>query len=110
MIGSGYPQQVTYWANTGESLYGAQNAFAAPIVIEGRWEDRQEQAIGMNGEEFVTKAVVYVARAIELGSYLAEGDQTSFNDPTIIPGAHEVKSFSSIPDLRNVVTERKALL
>lgn len=110
MIGSGYPDTVTYWASAGESLYGAQNAFDNPVAIEGRWEERQEQAISPQGTEFVTRAVVFVAQAVTLGSYLAHGDQTANADPTVLSDAYEIKGLSSIPDLRNMVTERKALL
>lgn len=110
MIASGYPQQVTYWANTGESLYGAQNAFAAPVLLEGRWEDKQVQAVSQSGVEFVTHAVVFVPQMVTLGGYLALDDQTTSADPTVLPDAYEIKSIVSVPDLRNVVTERRVML
>lgn len=110
MIGRGYRGLVTYWAPTGKNLYGAQNAFVAPVTLAARWEDRQEKVVSAKGVEFVTTAVVFLPQHVDLGGYLAQGDQTSHADPSTLEGAHEIKKLSTIPDLRNVLTERRAYL
>lgn len=110
MIGRDYSQQATYWAATGESLYGAQNAFGSPVVLLVHWEDRQEQAMDAKGHEFMTQAVVFVPQAVAIGGFLALGDRSSEVDPTALSGAYEIKKLVSIPDIRNVVTERRAFL
>ena len=110
MLGGGYPQKATYWAPAGESLYGAQNAFTAPAILMVRWEDRQQQAVGSNGVTFTTQSVVFIPEAVEVGGYLALGDYSEITDPSMVPDALEIKGIITVPDLRNIVTERRALL
>lgn len=102
-----YNQDITYWAPTGESLYGADSVYAAPVHFKGRWEDRQEVARSLSGEEFVTTAVVFVPQAVEGKGVLALG---TFTENAPVFGSHEIKGLVEVPDLRNVSTERRALL
>lgn len=110
MIGGGYSQTATYWAPAGESLYGAQNSFSTPVPMKVRWEDRQEQAVKGDGTTFITKAVVFVPEPVKIGGYLILGDYTEVTDPSMLSDAHEIITIITVPDLRNVATERRALL
>lgn len=101
-------QSITYWAVAGVDKYSAET-FSAPVLIAGRWEDRQDQVMLPTGELSVSKAIVFVDREIELDGYLAEGDYTAQNDPTLA-GAKVVRAFVSIPSMRSNETERRAIL
>lgn len=101
-------QVATYWAPTGENLYGV-NSFASPIAITCHWEDRTDLVRNPKGEEFTTSAVVFVDRVLVSGGFLCKGDFTVISDP-FLTGAKEIRGFTQIPDLRNVDTTRKALL
>lgn len=110
LVSAGYNMDVTYWAPTGDGLYGASNAFEAPVLLKARWEDRQEQAISSNGETFTTQAVVYVPQEVRLEGYLALGNQTTHSSPLDASDAHEIRGLITVPSIRNVVKERRALL
>lgn len=103
-----YPQDITYWAPAGEDQFGAES-YDDPIVIKGRWEDRQDQARAATGEEFTTQAIVYVDRDLAIGGRLKEGDVSIISDP-ILGGGQEIRGWATIPDIRNASKERKALL
>ena len=105
-----YNMDVTYWAPVGDGSYGSSSGFGAPTILKCRWEDRQDQALSQSGEEFTTAAVVYVPVPVEIGGFLSLGDKLAATDPTMLSDAHEIKGLTSIPSIRNVITERKALL
>lgn len=103
-----HSESITYWPPEGQNDYGSP-IFGTPIKIMGRWEDRIVKAVTSGGEEFRTQAVVYLAEPVAVGGYISRGDHREIADPTLVDGK-EVKSFSSIPDLRNLTQENKALL
>lgn len=103
-----HSEVMTYWPPEGLDMYG-HIQFGTPIKVMGRWEDRIVAAKTPQGEEFRSQAVVYLSEAVAVKGYLARGDHREIEDPTLA-AAMEVKSFSSIPDLRNLTQENKALL
>jgi len=106
----GLPQDITYWAPTGEDQYG-QQTYAPPIIIKGRWEDRNEEVTTIGGEAIVSAAIVYCDRDLAVDGYLALGDVTAAQNPTLLPDrAAPIQAFQHIPDLRNVSADRKAVL
>lgn len=109
----GYNQTATYWASSGRDRDGV-DTFASPVAIPCHWEERNEEVTNNNGQTFVSQAVVYLDSNVGVGGYLALGNHTSTADPrgfaAAAIGAQEIKKVSSIPDIRNVRTERRAYL
>ena len=104
-----HPQDITHWPTlTKDGLGGF--TFAAPVLLKGRWEDKQELFRDKNGEEVLSEAWVYLETDIVIGDYIAENDQTGTPDPTTLQDAHQVRQFIKIPDLRQNDFERKAML
>lgn len=105
-----HPNDITYWAIATQDGYGGYT-FPAPVVVKGRWEEKQELFRDAKGDEAMSQAIVYVDTDVVLRGYLAEGDQTATADPTQLPGqAYEIKQYLKIPDLRGNEVERKAIL
>lgn len=106
----GLNEDITFWAPSGSSNdFGVRN-FVAPVLIKGRWQDKQEMARTPAGEEFVTQAIVFVDRDTPNGSYLAKGDYTNAANPLELVASSEVRALSKISSIRNAGVERKAFL
>src|SRR5690349_5627318 len=100
---------LTYWAPTGSNRFGIQG-FDAPILIKGRWEDKNEEFTTIGGETIVSRAIALVDRPLLVDGYLANGDLTAQAEPSAIPVAFEIKGFNETPDLRSVTSVRKAVM
>ena len=98
---------ITYWPPGDSNLYGHASS-GEPILLKGRWEDRNQQIRRASGEEIVSSAVVYVDQDVEIAGYLAQGNHT--DEPAPITNALEIQDFRTMPDLRNLGTERRAYL
>jgi len=103
------PHKLTWWSVTGGDGFGG-DAFASPVVIDGRWEDRQETFYGaLDRRELISKAVVHVDRDIAVGDYLYQGE-SALASPTTLSGALKVQRFDKVPDLRSLDAVRRAVL
>ena len=101
-------QEITYWAPAEENLYGVEG-YEAPVVFRGRWEERQQEAVSPNGDQFISSAVVYVPFDMKIGGYLARGNFENSDTPPMAV-AHAIQGWTKIPDIRNATSERRALL
>ena len=100
-------QDITYWAPTG---FGAEGVvFAAPAAIKGRWEEIAEAFITPAGEESVSEAIVFCSVQVVVGGYVYLGTSVA-TDPTEVASAYKIRQRISIPDLRNVRSEYRAIL
>lgn len=102
-------QQATYWADAGSDEYG-DRTFSSPALLNVRWEDRTDIVIMAQGEEISSKAVVFVSQAVDIGGYLALGNQTGSADPTDVEGAYIIRGYEALPDLDGEEFVRKAIL
>lgn len=96
-------QTIVYWANPVNDGFGGMT-FDEPVEILSRWEDRQEKFIGFDGEEHISKAVVYLHQDVALGEYVMLGtlnDLGSFKIPQDEETARRIMGFSKIPSTRN---------
>ena len=100
-------QDVTHWVSTADG-YGGYT-FAAPVTLKGRWEDRAETFRDTRGEEATSDTVVYLDTDVAFPDYLFLGISTTA-DPQTLSGAHQVRQFRKIPNLRASAYERKAFL
>jgi hypothetical protein len=106
---AGLNQDITYWAPAAENQYGVRN-HAAPILIKGHWETKNEQISTIGGDLITSRAIVIVDRDVGVDGFLAQGDQTGAAEPTALPEAWEIRSFMDEADLRSCTKVRKAVL
>ena len=90
-------QTLTYWAPLANTGYG-KRGYAAPVTIDGRWEDRQELFIDPAGEEKLSHAKAFANDDVELNGYLYLGTSAAA-DPTSVDGALEIRQFKKIPSV-----------
>lgn len=103
-----FPQTITLWSATPDGFGG--NTFAAPVLIKGRWEEKQVMYYSAKGDEVQSKAVVYLDTDVAIGDYIAQDDQTGTAVATNSSGASPVMQFRKSPDLRQHEYERKVIL
>ena len=101
------PNTVTYWGSLVADGRGGYT-FAAPVACDGRWEDTNEIFINQSAEEETSKAVIFIDRDLDIGGYVALGDQTAYSDPLQVTGAYRIKGFAKIPDIKSNYYVRKA--
>lgn len=98
------PQTAVYWAPGGPGRSG-QKTFLAPIEIDCRWEDRQEQR-GMPGSvtAWASKARVMTDHEVENEGVLLRGKLTlaltDLEDPLANAKAAEIREVESVPSLK----------
>ena len=108
ILTSNFKQAVTHWDRGAPDGFGGF-AFAAPVKIIARWEERAEIITDDFGNEFTSNARVFLPIDVKIGNYLFLGISTA-TDPRNIEGAFEVKQFRKLPDLFDSLYERRALL
>ncbi len=108
MFTADYNQKATYWGSPSMDGWGSV-AFAAPVILEVRWENIAERVLSYKGEEFVSRAVIWVKEVLELGGYLFLGESVETN-PTSLDGAFEIRMLHEVPDMRKMFVERKVFL
>ena len=100
-------QDITYWGPDEANEFG-QPGSADPVLIRGRWQDKVQQVLNSTGQEVTSSAEVYVDRDVAVSGFLALGDHTDSATPT--DDAREIQNYSTVPDLRNLGSQRKAYL
>lgn len=103
------PHDVTYWAVTGDDGFGGFT-FASPVLIKGRWEDRNQTSVGEAGRTQLSRSTVFLNQDVAEHDYLYLGDATANPIPTDVDGAFPIMEFQKISDLGNADYVRKALL
>jgi hypothetical protein len=77
-----YSQKATYWESSGLDIYGGAT-FEAPVIIDVRWEDKQENYINRanneEAEQNISHAILYTQADIVFGGYLFLGETTETN-------------------------------
>lgn len=104
-----YYQKATYWAFTGQSGFGGAT-YAAPVLLDCRWERNNETFIDKFGQESVSRSIIWTLIDLDEDGYLAEGDKTATVSPLDIKDAFEIRRTQSTPDLRGLHVERKAFV
>lgn len=104
----GLNQTCTYWAVTGVDGFN-KPVFASPVQIKCRWEERTEKVINDEGEEYLSRARIFLKDDIVPGDYLFLGTHAG-TDPRLIRDAFRVMAWRRIPSLDGLSFERKAYL
>lgn len=103
-----YHQTATYWAPSTPNGFGGYT-YATPVQIIVRWEYKQEEVVKENGETVVSRAVVFTSLDLANHGYLYLGTSTTA-DPTTVANAFQIQAIIKTPDLRNMTSERRAIL
>ena len=104
-----FRDDVTHWPLTGSDSYGGFT-FGTPIKIIARYQDSAVLFRSADGEEEVSKAIVYLGVPINVGDYIARGDLTVNANPTTIGDTYRVRQIGRSTDLRAAEELYKAYL
>lgn len=105
---SNYNQIATYWAPGARDGYG-QTAFASPVSLTVRWQDKQENFLDPQGEILISNAVVYPQAELAQEGYLFLGT-SAIADPKTVSGAYKIRALSQTVNLKNKQTLYKIWL
>ena len=100
--------QATVWKNPVSDSYGGFT-FDTPILINCRWQDKNQLYIDSNGREAVSKSIIWLNPDdnIGIGDMIASGVYTSTVVPYDCSDAWSIKSIdrtSNIKGTQTVVT------
>jgi len=93
----------------GSDSYGGFS-FNAPIKIKARWQDMTVLFRAADGEEEVSKAVIYLGIATVVGDYVALGDFTATSDPKTLTNTFRIRQAGRSTDLRAAAELYKVFL
>lgn len=106
-------QTAVYWEPSGNNEFG-ETTFSAPIELLVRWQDTQEKFVTQQGDETISSAIVYPARALTPRGYLYLGALSNLTtqqkaDPRLST-AKEIRSVGASPSITNRFTVYKIWL
>jgi hypothetical protein len=84
-------QQCTYWAPGVNDGYGGYS-FSAPTTILVRWQDSINDLVDINGNEFISNAIIYSGIEIELHGFLYRGVSVAAN-PDDVQGSQKIQKI-----------------
>ena len=95
-------QTAVYWGSPAVDGYGGPTSFADPEEIPCRWEVKQELFIDDTAREQRSRAVVYLARPVEIGGYMYLGELSELDSdpsPLDVKKAFRVSGIEEIADV-----------
>jgi len=109
-------QDAVYWPSPTPDGYG-RSTFGTPVDIKVFWVWEQEMFLDIDGDEILSKAVVYIDRDLTRGNdgwgflWLGKTTDSGYNaDPTSLVDAGKIRSFVKHPDIRARHFDRKVHL
>lgn len=103
-----YNDTITYWGAPIMDGWGTKS-FSDPVVVKGYWQDRAERFIDGNGEETVSRSIVWMPIPFEMGGFLYKG-MSAAADPTTVRGADPIRAKIETSDFGRLFVERRAFL
>lgn len=103
---------ITVWSNPVSNGYG-KYTFDAPVLLDGRWEDRAELFINaQTGREEVSRSVAFFdgSNSVGVGDMIALGDHTATASPYNVSTARTVRSIGNVPSIRGDQALLKAIV
>ena len=97
-------QLCTYWGPAANDGFG-KLTYDIPISVKCRWDDTQELFIDSNGDQVLSKSIIYPDIVMENGGFVALMDWTALL--TAVPSDYdsfEVMSVGQVPNLKNTET------
>lgn len=102
-------QTASYWAKGSTFDNYGNPTWDTPVLLPCRWEETTEKIVGAQGEEIMTRAVIFLDTDVTIGSYLLLGEFGSGEtDPLVLSSAFEILDFKKIPELGGSDFERTA--
>jgi hypothetical protein len=112
-IGRMLNQTAVYWGTPVDDGYGG-STLADPVLIDCYWAERQEQFVSATGKTELSRAVVMLASAVEVGGWLLLGDYddvaSSISNPNQLEEALPVRATAKIPGINPLEIVYKAWL
>ena len=108
-------QIAVYWGNPQDNRYGGFT-YDAPIEVACRWEDMPQVMLDKEGEQDLSRAVVYLCIDVDTNGLLYLGRLTDIQgsggiDFNNIQGIHQIRRWRKVPALgSNTIFLRKAFL
>ncbi len=107
-------QFCVYWGSPVNDKKGGFT-YGTPVELTCRWEDSQVKYVTAQGEDKVSKAIVYVSQDVDVGGFLWLGRLAniptgSSTNPKLATGSGEIKNFSKLPNMKAKEFLRKAIL
>lgn len=109
-------QKALYWPPGSPDGFGGMT-FGDPSEIPCRWEEKMIQYLSRTGETKISRAIVFVDQDLIPGGYLYLGSRTDLEshlpsafEPTDLPNAWEIQSFTRIPGISAQQFTRSAIL
>jgi len=91
--------------------------FTDAIEIQVWWMDSAQLFLDNDGEEKISKSIVFPDRDVVAGEYLYLGAESSLDsaqsistNPTAVLGAFQIRQYSKIPNINTTKYLRKAWL
>lgn len=93
---------LTYWPPGALNNYGRSDVEAAPVEITCRWQDVAELYRDAQGNEQVSRAVIYTLDQLAIGGWVVYGNAGVgvVSDPRTVTGAEEIRQIGTSPSLR----------
>jgi hypothetical protein len=90
-----------YWPPAGRDARN-QQLYGPPVELPVRWDERARLFINAQGEQKVSRALVYVGQDLEVNGVLWHGRLANANQaaPYHNPGAAEIQQWQKTPSLR----------
>jgi hypothetical protein len=93
-------QTALYWEPDGSDGYGAFK-FKTPVEIKCRWEDCNEQGLGLDGKETMFDSTVFAGEDLRIGGLLllaTLADLDGVGEPP--EAAKRIRKFEKVPTIR----------
>lgn len=107
-------QTVVRWQSNGRSVTG-KLSFGTGSELSARWEGKKELFTDANGEQKLSRAVVYFSSEISEGDFIYLGlfsglTAAQQSDPLQVDGAQEIRQVEKTPNLKGTLFLYKAYL
>ena len=94
-------QDFVYWAPAITNGFG-DKTYPEPQQMKCRWDDKVEQFLNGTGENVISKAVLLVPEAVEVGGYAWLGDiadltDAELEDPLLLQEAYLIGRVDKTP-------------
>lgn len=100
-------QDLVYWAPDTPDKFG-NTGYAAGVELKGRWEERAETVLNAEGENVISRGVVYIdgTQSILQDGRMFLGQKADLTaeqipDPDLVPNAYRIIMVGNSPDVRN---------
>lgn len=96
------PEKITYWRKGGSDGVGGIN-WIGPVVTAARIAFKQERFTDANGNDSISRSVVYTNDVLVDGDFVFLGESSNLTPP---PASQDVRAYSNTPsgagDLRKL--------